>query len=87
MTPEQAQYGRMAVEIMATWTADADNANEVVPQHLNLLMQEGATPVEAAVQLIYGFVNLTGLLLVQRLAEQGTPEEQTLQEIALRFAQ
>lgn len=37
-------------------------------------------------KLIYGFVNVTGLLLTQRFGERGVDEQRTLQELALRFA-
>ncbi len=86
MDASKARNGRKAIELMSAWAGDPDGDTDFLGQRLTALLEEEDDPLGAAIELIAGLVNLTGLLLVRRLSENGVTESQTLQEMGVRFA-
>jgi len=80
MTPHQADLTRQAVAIMTAWM-DCEDDSSLGTETLTDILQERADGdvFKGAIEVIGGFVNLTGLLIVQRYRETGEDELATLQ--------
>lgn len=83
MTPHQADLTHQAVAIMTAWM-DSEGDPAFGIQTVTDILQErdDGDLFTAAIEVIGGFVNLTGLLMLQRHSDTGQDERATLQMVA-----
>lgn len=83
MTPHQADLTRQAVAIMTAWMDNQGDSTFGIQTVADILedRQDGDL-FTAAIEVIGGFVNLTGLLMLQRYSDTGQDERTTLQLVA-----
>ena len=83
MKPRQADLTREAVAIMTAWVDSGDDASFGIKTLTDILQERGeGDAFTGAIEVISGFVNLTGLLMVQRYRDTGQDERATLQRVA-----
>lgn len=83
MKPHQADLTRQAVAIMTAWGDGGDDTSFGIETLTDIIQERGKGDVwTGAIDVISGFVNLTGLLLVQRFKDTGEDERATLQLVA-----
>ncbi|MFL6081114.1 MAG: hypothetical protein ACJ714_14390 [Ornithinibacter sp.] len=83
MKPRQADLTREAVAIMTAWVDSSDDPSFGIETLTDILQERGEGDVfRGAIEVIGGFVNLTGLLMVQRYRDTGQDERATLQRVA-----
>jgi len=83
MKPRQADLTRQAVAIMTAWVDSSEDASFGIETLTDILQERGDGDVfVGAIEVISGFVNLTGLLMVQRYRDTGEDERATLQMVA-----
>ncbi len=83
MKPRQADLTRDAVAIMTAWVDGTQDASFGIQTLTDILVERGeGDAFTGAIEVISGFVNLTGLLMVQRYRETGQDERATLQRVA-----
>lgn len=83
MKPHQADLTRQAVAIMTAWVDDGGDSSFGIETLTNILQERDDGDVfKGAVEVIGGFVNLTGLLMIQRYRDTGQDELATLQQVA-----
>ena len=83
MKPPQADVTREAVAILTAWVDSADDPAFGIQTLTDILEERGQGDVfTGAIEVISGFVNLTGLLMVQRYGDTGHDERATLQQVA-----
>ncbi len=84
MTPRQADLTREAIAIMTAWMDSGDDPAFGIQTLTGILEERGEGDVFiGAIEVIGGFVNLTGLLMVQRYQDTGQDERATLQQVAV----
>ena len=68
---------------MTAWVDGHDDASLGIETLTDILQERGNGDVfTGAIEVIGGFVNLTGLLMIQRYRETGEDERATLQRVA-----
>ncbi len=83
MKPRQAELTREAVAIMTAWVNSGDDPSFGIQTLTDILQERGeGDAFTGAIEVIGGFVNLTGLLMVQRYQDTGQDERATLQQVA-----
>ena len=83
MKPRQADLTREAVAIMTAWVESGEDPSFGIRTLTEILEERGEGDVfTGAIEVIGGFVNLTGLLMVQRYWDTGQDERATLQRVA-----
>ena len=83
MTPRQADLTRQAVAIMTAWMDSGDDSSLGTETLTDILQERDDGDVfKGAIEVIGGFVNLTGLLMIQRYRDTGQDELATLQLVA-----
>jgi hypothetical protein len=83
MTPHQADLTRQAVAIMTAWLECEGDSRFGIQTIADILDdRDDGDLFTAAVELIAGFVNLTGLLMLQRYSDTGQDEGSTLRLLA-----
>jgi hypothetical protein len=84
MKPRQADLTREAIAIMTAWVDSGDDPSFGIQTLTDILEERGEGDVFiGAIEVIGGFVNLTGLLMVQRYRDTGQDERATLQQVAV----
>jgi hypothetical protein len=87
MTPHQAQLTRHAVAIMTAWMDDEGDSRFGIETVADILAdRDDGDLFRAAVEVIGGFVNLTGLLMLHLYSETGQDENETLQLLAAEIS-
>ena len=72
---------------MTAWVDSGDDASFGMQTLTDILEERGDGDVFAgAIEVIGGFVNLTGLLMVQRYEDTGEDERATLQRVAANIS-
>ena len=88
MEPRQADLTREAVAIMTAWVESGDDATFGIRTLTDIVEERGNGDVFAgAIEVLGGFVNLAGLLMVQRYKDTGQDERATLQLVAADISQ
>ena len=83
MKPRQADLTRQAVAIMTAWVDSREDPSFGIETLTDILEERGDGDVfTGAIEVIGGFVNLTGLLMIQRYKDTGEDERATLQRVA-----
>jgi hypothetical protein len=83
MKPRQADLTRDAVAIMTAWVDSTDDPSFGIETLIDILQERGdGDAFTGAIEVISGFVNLTGLIMVQRYHDTGQDERATLQRVA-----
>ena len=83
MKPRQAELTRQAVAIMTAWVDSGEDPSFGIETLTDILEERGDGDVfTGAIEVIGGFVNLTGLLMIQRYKDTGEDERATLQRVA-----
>lgn len=87
MRPEVVRNTQMAIEVMTAWASDPDGLDDFIFDRIRSLIDdtEDQNPLRAAVDLINGFVNLSGHLLIRRESEMKVRDVDTLRELALEY--
>jgi hypothetical protein len=86
MKPRQADLTREAITIMTAWADSGDDPSFGIQTLTDILEERGEGDVFiGAIEVIGGFVNLTGLLMVQRYRDTGQDERATLQQVAVEI--
>lgn len=78
---------QMAIEVMTAWASDPDGIDDFIVARMRSLIDdaEDGNPLRAAVDLINGFVNLSGSLLIQRESEMNVRDIETLRQLGLEY--
>ena len=80
MKPRQADLTRQAVAIMTAWVDSGEDSTLGIKTLTDILQERDDGDVfKGAIEVIGGFVNLTGLLMIQRYRDTGQDELATLQ--------
>jgi hypothetical protein len=83
MKPHQADLTRQALAIMTAWLDGGGDSSFGIETLTDILQERDDGDVfTRAVEVIGGFVNLTGLLMIQRYRDTGEDELVTLQLVA-----
>jgi len=83
MKPRQAELTRQAVAIMTAWVDSEGDSSFGIETLTDILQERDDGDVfTGAVEVIGGFVNLTGLLMIQRYRDTGQDELATLRLVA-----
>lgn len=87
MRPELVRNTQMAIEVMTAWASDPDGIDDFIFDRMRSLIDdaEDGNPLRAAVDLINGFVNLSGELLIQRESEMNARDIDTLRQLGLKY--
>ncbi|MFE4001484.1 hypothetical protein ACFX43_22145 [Nocardioides sp. YIM B13467] len=77
----------MAIEVMTAWASDPDGIDDFIFDRIRSIIDdaENGNPLRAAVDLIHGFVNLSGTLLIQRESEMHVSDIDTLRQLGLEY--
>lgn len=88
MADNKSENTRLAIEIMTAWAGDPDGLSDFITERLRSVVEqrEDRDRFQGALHLIFGFINLTGRLLIQREHEMGVADIETLQALALELA-
>jgi hypothetical protein len=83
MKPRQAELTHQAVAIMTAWLDSEGDSSFGIETLIDILQERDDGDVfTGAVEVIGGFVNLTGLLMIQRYRDTGQDELATLRLVA-----
>jgi hypothetical protein len=77
----------VALEIMTARAAHPKGDRTFLGEHLLDVIEERGhgDDVAAIIEIVLGFITLSGALIEQRVTEVGISEEDTLRELAVRF--
>ena len=85
-TPDQ-KNARLAIEVMTARVHDLDVHKQFALERLvDAVEHRRDDDFTGSLDVIFGLMTLTGDLLGMRLTETGVSAEQTLRELALRYA-
>ncbi|MGI8418057.1 MAG: hypothetical protein ACR2P2_18000 [Nakamurella sp.] len=88
MADSGARYAltRNALEIMTAWAAEG-NSTDFAMQRLSVILTErGGDPRDGTAELLAGFVNLCGAILMDEATMTGEDEATILQRVAIKVA-
>lgn len=88
MSSHKQRYTRHAVAIMAEWLGDADGRTDRVSEAVAQIVEESGNGDVAAglTEVVIGFINLTGQLLLHANDRTGVRGEVMLRELAQLIA-
>jgi hypothetical protein len=87
--PRRSTGFQAAVELMTAWLANPDRPHDLVAAVLERRIEEhpSGDQVIAAMELVAGMTHLCGAVLTLRELADGVPAGQTIEELALLFAE
>lgn len=88
MSSHKQRYTRHAVAIMSEWLGDSEGASGRVGDRVMQIVEEAGNGDVAAglIEVVVGFINLTGQLLLHADDRTGVPGEVLLRELATLIA-
>lgn len=87
MTQYHAESTKRAIEIMTTWCMESDGGPLTAEAMVRIVEDQGrGNDMQGLLDMYFGMMNLTALLLTKSANIAGQSEESILQEIALDSA-